>query len=130
MMSIGSESASHSAHLGGAVAGLCVGCVICKNLTEEGHEKLVKVLAACIGFLLTAFSLAWLFLQDGGPRNLWDAYEERPGWCWYRQIFDMRIDKRNWFCVRCGTKSCIAEWETRRHVDFVMLSQCKESGWC
>jgi len=121
--SVGSGKASHTAHMGGVVAGLIIGILIGNNLRVEFHEIVLRCFAIAAGGLLLAFCVAWLIFQYP-PRQ----FQEDYGWCWLRQVYSPQRFGNKWQCVQCATKACV---ETFQDVlpDFklmVTLSKCPD----
>jgi len=120
---------SHIIHLGGGSVGFFLGIILVKNLRQTQAEKVIYWAAwvPTLGYVVV--SLWWLYSQTGGPRNLFEAYRDIPGWCWYRQFWDPRIDKSRYLCVRCGTKACIEDWSAKYAMQEVLLDSCLQAGW-
>lgn len=110
-MAVSSEAASHSAHIGGALAGLLVGVVVVKNTKVESYEKYIWGCAGIIAISLTIMSIAILFtLSNDGPLTIFEAAAGDHGWCWRRQLWlheDFNSGIYNVYCVKCGTQECI-----------------------
>eukprot|EP00429_Kryptoperidinium_foliaceum_P037823 CAMPEP_0176162766 /NCGR_PEP_ID=MMETSP0120_2-20121206/83271_1 /TAXON_ID=160619 /ORGANISM="Kryptoperidinium foliaceum, Strain CCMP 1326" /LENGTH=483 /DNA_ID=CAMNT_0017500275 /DNA_START=13 /DNA_END=1463 /DNA_ORIENTATION=+ len=102
--SLSPAGTSHTAHLGGAVAGLCAGLTFIKNIKVEHCERYIISAAWVIGLSLGIFCVVWLFVQDGGPRSLEEALAGEKGWCWYAQTMEARSRRRD------GSASGVALW--------------------
>eukprot|EP00429_Kryptoperidinium_foliaceum_P002557 CAMPEP_0176019460 /NCGR_PEP_ID=MMETSP0120_2-20121206/9402_1 /TAXON_ID=160619 /ORGANISM="Kryptoperidinium foliaceum, Strain CCMP 1326" /LENGTH=439 /DNA_ID=CAMNT_0017352537 /DNA_START=36 /DNA_END=1355 /DNA_ORIENTATION=- len=136
---LSSAGTSHTAHLGGAIAGLCAGLTIVRNIKVEHCERYIIGAAWVVGFALTVFCVAWLFLQDGGPHSFGEAMAGEQGWCWYAQAIDSSRSPPQWQCVRCGTVDCVREFyefnatESSKFgepaLTTVSLASCIERGW-
>lgn len=108
-MSLSAENTSHSAHVGGFIAGTIIGILIGKNLKVKLWEQVLRCMLFFIGFGLVAFCIVWLVMNEA-PRNIWEAAEGVDGYCWVRQIYNSTMDLDAWLCVRCGTDSCVDYW--------------------
>jgi len=128
-MSLSSENASHAAHIGGGIAGVIIGVLICKNLKMYRHEKVLMVILFFLGLGLAAFSLYWIFSAETGPLNMIEKSEGQTGYCWVRQVYLPSVDETQWLCVRCGTTKCIEEWSAQKYLETVSLLVCKDKGW-
>jgi len=123
LLSVGSEKASHTAHVGGIVTGLLVGVLVGKNLQFEFHEHVLRFFSLAASSLLLAFCIAWLIIQDP-PKHIQQDY----GWCWLRQVYSPERFGNKWQCVQCATKACV---ETFQDVPpakklMVTLSKCPD----
>merc|ERR1719499_51304 len=110
-MAVSSETASHSAHIGGALAGLLVGVVVVKNTKVEAHEKYIWGASGLTAVVLSLASIVILAtLSNSGPRTIFEAAAGQHGWCWRRQLWlvsEFRAGRYNVYCVKCGTPECI-----------------------
>eukprot|EP00913_Durusdinium_trenchii_P029781 g27907.t1 len=99
---------SHTAHMGGACAGLFFGILITRNLVVTRAERIRQVVATIIylGILGTHFAL----LAEWPPKAFYNSSD--PGWCWARQIFNQTILDDQFHCFRCPDEACIRSWET------------------
>jgi len=122
-------SKSHSAHVGGAVAGLIIGVLACKNTHVKDHEKVVAGILAVLGAILTAFCLGWMGAQTDGPLNIFEAAAGENGWCWVRQVYNAAYDPAAWVCVRCGTTECISTWSQEAQIQPVSQVSCDTQGY-
>eukprot|EP00429_Kryptoperidinium_foliaceum_P054152 CAMPEP_0176091590 /NCGR_PEP_ID=MMETSP0120_2-20121206/45878_1 /TAXON_ID=160619 /ORGANISM="Kryptoperidinium foliaceum, Strain CCMP 1326" /LENGTH=506 /DNA_ID=CAMNT_0017425489 /DNA_START=63 /DNA_END=1583 /DNA_ORIENTATION=+ len=129
LMSLDPELVSHSAHVGGCVAGLLIGCLIGRDEKVHRWELVVIGIMGVIGFTLTLFCVAWLFVQDTGPRNIWEAADGKLGWCWVKQIYSKAIDRTSYVCIRCGTQACIDDWSGMKNISTVSLAACEQRGY-
>jgi membrane associated rhomboid family serine protease len=123
------SSKSHSAHVGGAVAGLIIGVLVCKNTHVKAHERIVAGVLAVIGAFLVAFSLGWMGAQRDGPLNIFEAADGESGWCWLRQIYSQKLDASQWVCMRCGTQDCIERWSKANNILMVNPEICDAQGY-
>lgn len=128
-LSLSAERASHSVHLGGVSAGLVIGCLIGKNLKVLRCEKVLMAILGVVGGTLITFCLTWLFVQQGGPRSIWEAMAGESGWCWVRQIFSTKVNPLRYECIRCGTQACIDEWSALGNISRVSLKACQAQGF-
>jgi len=122
-------SKSHAAHVGGAIAGLIIGVLVCKNTHVKAHERVVAGVLAVFGAVLVAFSLGWMGAQHDGPLNIFEAAGGESGWCWVRQIYNAAYDATSWLCVRCGTSDCISRWNQESQIMSVSTSVCDTQGY-
>jgi len=129
LMSMGSGQVSHSAHVGGAIAGCIIGCMVGKNLKVELWERFLIGVMSCIGLFLTSTCLVWLIVQDGGPRNIWEAAVGQHGWCWIRQVYSPDFAQQRFECVRCGVRECVERWSLLPNVTSVSLAACEQRGF-
>lgn len=129
LLSLSSEQSSHSAHIGGAVAGLIIGCIVCKNIRSVWYEKYIVAFFSLLGIALTGLCMAWLFTRDGGPLNIWEYQAGETGWCWWQQVWNFEIDEHSWECVRCGTVECVNKVKEQKHLKSVSLEDCEISGY-
>jgi len=103
------ENASNEAHVGGAIAGLCIAVVVGYNKEITWLDRFIQVVAILVGLGCGAFAL--YFGMQFPPRGLW----EEEGWCWLRQVWNpvlFNCDPTpgvpcNYRCIRCGTEDCI-----------------------
>lgn len=127
LLSMSSEHSSHSAHMGGGIAGVIIGCIVCKNLKSAWYEKYVVAVLAVVGIALTGLCMAWLFIAEAGPLNFWEFQAGETGWCWWRQVWNPEIDEVKWSCVRCGTLDCIDKVKEQLYLKNVSLEVCDNS---
>merc|ERR1712217_133081 len=123
------ENASHSAHIGGGIAGLISGVLLVRNLKVIRCERIFQCILVIIGVGLAGYCLAFLFMQETGPRSLWEELEDQPGWCWTRQVWNDTINEYGWECVRCGKEACVQEWSRQGFIADVKLEVCTKKGW-
>jgi rhomboid protease GluP len=123
VLSLGSDKSSHTAHVGGIVAGLIIGVLAGKNMKVEFHEYVVQALAIATGALLMIFAIIWLIVQDP-PKHLQEDY----GWCWLRQVYSPQRFGNKWQCVQCATKACIENFQdiAPNFMLMVTLSKCPD----
>ncbi|CAK9080144.1 unnamed protein product [Durusdinium trenchii] len=118
---------SHTAHMGGACAGLFFGILITRNLVVTRAERIRQVVATIIylGILGTHFAL----LAEWPPKAFYNSSD--PGWCWARQIFNQTILDDQFHCFRCPDEACIRSWETsQRWIQPVDWKLCEyQKGW-
>jgi len=106
--SLGAANASHSAHIGGSVAGLIIGLLVGRNIKRLDCERLVWCAALFTAAALLAFSISWLVIHNP-PRPIFEEY----GWCWQRQVLLPATFGQIWQCVRCPTRECIQHYKQR-----------------
>lgn len=141
MMTMSSENASHSAHMGGAIAGLIIGVMIGENKKVMFHERVIQVILTLVGIGLVGFCLAHNY-TTWPPTDIWGA----QGYCWHRQVWISGQNMTEWQCARCGSKECIDYFlnDTLRgdasasrgagmlhnwEVKTVSYSVCLDKGW-
>jgi len=122
-------SKSHAAHVGGAIAGLIIGVLVCKNETVKTYERVIAVGLGILGCILMGFSLGWMGAQHDGPLNIFEAASGEKGWCWFRQVFDRSFGLDYWVCIRCGTQECINTWSNQKYIMEVDASECATRGF-
>lgn len=121
-----SSDISHTAHFGGAVAGLIIGIAIGENLVVKPWERKLIMVAWGVGIVLVAFCLIWGMLW--APMTIMDPHR----WCWTRLVYNRTyFGDSDWHCVRCGTEACINRWvSTQKWMSTVTIAQCrKKGGW-
>lgn len=131
MLTMSAENASHSAHMGGAIAGLIIGVMIGENMEVKTYERVLQAICTLIGFGLVGFTMAWNY-TNWPPTDLWGS----TGYCWYRQVWMERQgwDDR-WMCARCGGLECVNHFTQDRTPDpsyeirMVSYGVCKTMGW-
>mmetsp|Transcript_26612 Transcript_26612/g.70249 ORF Transcript_26612/g.70249 Transcript_26612/m.70249 type:complete len:503 (+) Transcript_26612:105-1613(+) len=141
LMTMSSENASHSAHMGGAIAGLIIGIMIGENKKVMTHERVIQVICTILGIGLVGGCLAWNY-TTWPPTDLWGS----QGYCWYRQVWISGQNMTSWQCARCGGTECIDYFNTGQlmgdptassganmlhnwQVKSVSYSVCKDQGW-
>mmetsp|Transcript_56560 Transcript_56560/g.143090 ORF Transcript_56560/g.143090 Transcript_56560/m.143090 type:complete len:439 (+) Transcript_56560:160-1476(+) len=129
VMSLSEENSSHAAHIGGAVSGLIIGVLVCRNLKMYWHEKVLMAMLFVLGLGLVGFSFFWIFSAQGGPINIFEMAGGENGYCWVRQVYLPSVDESQWLCVRCGTQSCIDLWEQQKYLETVSMVVCQEKTW-
>mmetsp|Transcript_64646 Transcript_64646/g.169252 ORF Transcript_64646/g.169252 Transcript_64646/m.169252 type:complete len:427 (+) Transcript_64646:97-1377(+) len=124
VLALGAENASHSAHIGGAVAGTIIGILIGDNIKVTRMERVVQMFFLLVGVGLVVFSLTWLAIM-WPPNNIWGDV----GWCWMRQVW--KYPMPDFECVRCGTQDCINSWHAwaGNYIDKVNFQTCNTRGW-
>mmetsp|Transcript_36763 Transcript_36763/g.104651 ORF Transcript_36763/g.104651 Transcript_36763/m.104651 type:complete len:455 (+) Transcript_36763:75-1439(+) len=137
--SLSPEGTSHTAHLGGGIAGLFVGLTIVRNIKVEHCERYIIATCWVLSIASAIFCLSWLFAQDGGPRTTLEALAGEKGWCWYAQMLDSSLKPAQWRCVRCGSTECVRSFKAfnateslkvgESAVEPVSLSSCRAAGW-
>eukprot|EP00445_Apocalathium_hangoei_P092822 CAMPEP_0204249560 /NCGR_PEP_ID=MMETSP0361-20130328/99725_1 /ASSEMBLY_ACC=CAM_ASM_000343 /TAXON_ID=268821 /ORGANISM="Scrippsiella Hangoei, Strain SHTV-5" /LENGTH=454 /DNA_ID=CAMNT_0051222829 /DNA_START=110 /DNA_END=1474 /DNA_ORIENTATION=+ len=123
-----SEGISHSAHAGGSVAGFLMAVPLARNLRMESGEKVFIILIAILSVLIVVPSVAWVVVNEA-PLNVFEVFQGEPGYCRFKQVFREDINKDDWECVRCGTRTCVSEWEREPIIKDVALEVCAERGW-
>eukprot|EP00405_Crypthecodinium_cohnii_P017638 CAMPEP_0206448050 /NCGR_PEP_ID=MMETSP0324_2-20121206/17202_1 /ASSEMBLY_ACC=CAM_ASM_000836 /TAXON_ID=2866 /ORGANISM="Crypthecodinium cohnii, Strain Seligo" /LENGTH=411 /DNA_ID=CAMNT_0053917041 /DNA_START=177 /DNA_END=1409 /DNA_ORIENTATION=+ len=96
MASLSDENASQSAHVGGAISGLIIGVLVCRNLKKKKWEYVVMGVMATLGVILVVFCLIWCYSADAGPINIWEAASGTSGHCWTRQIYFREVNENEW----------------------------------
>eukprot|EP00928_Gymnodinium_smaydae_P053906 TRINITY_DN37797_c0_g1_i1.p1 TRINITY_DN37797_c0_g1~~TRINITY_DN37797_c0_g1_i1.p1 ORF type:complete len:462 (-),score=88.57 TRINITY_DN37797_c0_g1_i1:113-1498(-) len=124
-----SEGKSNAAHFGGAVAGLCIGVLVCENKVVKKCERYLMMGIFIFGMLLTNFCLVWLYYQNAGPRNIFEAARGESGWCWIRVVLSQQINPAAFECIKCGTQACIDEYSAMGTVRGVDPSYCDQRGY-
>jgi membrane associated rhomboid family serine protease len=107
-----SENVSNEAHLGGAIAGLCIATFIGQNIGRVTRlDRFFQTTAVLVAICCSSFSLYQGFQMP--PKSIWD---DTPGWCWLRQVWnpivfncarDATESECGFRCVFCGEQSCI-----------------------
>jgi len=114
---------SHSAHLGGYVAGLLIGILAGRNLVTLGCERGLKAIALIIAGMLVVFSVGWGMMFP--PQEIW----EQVRWCWGRQVANSTIFGDNdYHCVRCSNDACIQRWSQQVWISEVSSRICSQNG--
>lgn len=110
-----SESASYSAHVGGAVFGFLGGCLLVHNLVVKKNEQLLRLIAVGCGLGFFAFCLGWNF-ATWPPNSVYSQLSEGPSasWCSMHMLFNREYSDK-WFCVKCADKSCVERWASEQH---------------
>jgi len=122
-------SKSHAAHVGGAVAGLIIGVLVCKNTHKKAYEKWIAIFLGIVGIILIAWSFGWMGAQHDGPLNIFEAADGQNGWCWFRQVYNKAWNPNAWVCVRCGTMECIDEMNLQQNIMTVSTAECAANGF-
>jgi len=117
-------SASHSAHVGGAIAGVIVGVALGKNIAFTGIERYAATTALLIGAIASLFCVLWLALHPE-PQNLWEA----DAWCWARQVYNKDKYGPNWVCVACQSQACIDTYLQEKYVQKVAAKVCDDNWY-
>eukprot|EP00928_Gymnodinium_smaydae_P060805 TRINITY_DN4460_c1_g1_i1.p1 TRINITY_DN4460_c1_g1~~TRINITY_DN4460_c1_g1_i1.p1 ORF type:complete len:628 (+),score=70.77 TRINITY_DN4460_c1_g1_i1:242-1885(+) len=102
MFAVGSDKASHTAHVGGVLAGIMIGVLLGKNLHVNRKEIALMVVTFVIAGGLVLFCLIWVAIHPS-PRSIFESL----GWCWLRQVYDPASPGAGYVCVKCGTQECI-----------------------
>jgi len=121
VLSVGETNASHTAHVGGAIAGFLIDLVIGKNLKILCRERYLQAFAAFFIVVLLVFCFTWLAVQDP-PKNMFADYS----WCWLRQMYYPSRFGNKWQCVQCANKACIETYSNvpSNLILTVTLSKC------
>mmetsp|Transcript_96303 Transcript_96303/g.300664 ORF Transcript_96303/g.300664 Transcript_96303/m.300664 type:complete len:445 (-) Transcript_96303:153-1487(-) len=120
VLALGSNNASHTAHIGGALMGLLFGVVVGKNLVVKKFERRVQIICLAVGCVWLLFCIIWM-ASHSPPKNI----TESSGYCWVRQIWNpARFQSSQWVCVKCGDKECIARYASETYMETVSLSAC------
>jgi membrane associated rhomboid family serine protease len=104
------EETSHTAHVGGAIAGLLICVLVGKNTVVTTKDRVYQVIAVLLGggILIWAFSW-WLTNPFPASRNIFANLEtDSEPWCWQGQYWEGPA--AGWQCIRCQTESCVAAW--------------------
>lgn len=118
---------SYSAPVGGGLAGLLLGLVVCVDADWRYHRHL-KATCKFVGGALALFCFIWL-CENRAPLNLWESAAGENGYCWVKQVFDSSINQTAWQCVRCGDQSCISQWSQQQYLLSVDADACDSIGW-
>lgn len=119
VLALGDANASHTAHVGGAIAGLIIGVLIGRNLVVKKCERIVQAIFGGIGAILLAGAIIWMATSPA-PRNI----TESQGWCWVRQVYNpARFNSTTWICVKCN-QECMEDLITEKNIETVALSAC------
>jgi len=119
----GGTTTSHSAHVGGAVAGFIASVILGRNLKLTNMEVMQIGLAVVVGIAAVLFCLGRG--MQWPPQNL---FEDAP-WCWMRQVSNASLfGTWDWKCVRCHSDACIEEWSLQRRMYGVIEDTCHERG--
>lgn len=117
-----SHATSNAAHVGGSIAGACIGITIGRNVSVSRHEKALVGCVFTLGFCLAAASMG-IGLQ-WPPQSLFD---DDPAWCWARQVWNPKVfQDQRWHCVFCGDAACIAKWSTESYIEPVLVNACTD----
>jgi len=119
VLALGSGNASHTAHVGGVVAGMVIGVMVGKNVVVLKWERRMKLAVTVIGLALLCFCITWLAIHKP-PQNVAESY----GWCWLRQIYNPVKFGSDWACIKCGTEDCIKTFANEKDMDTVASDQC------
>lgn len=118
---------SHSAHIGGAMAGILLGLSISRDIVRQpdGHDFWARTVSFGIGVFCTTFCIAWITRWP--PRTLWDP----TPWCWARQVQNATLfENNNWHCIRCQNDDCILKWSQQEKLHDVNAAICDiVVGW-
>jgi len=117
----GAGAASHAAHFGGFLTGLCIGVGVGRSLQASKLEFAIRLTVWFCGFFLAIFCLGW-FVQ-WPPRSFVDA----TPWCMARQVSNQTAFG-NWryHCVRCQDQACADRWLRQRFVMLVDYKLCHD----
>lgn len=117
-------STSHSAHLGGLMAGLSIAIICGRNLKVHWYEKGFKVAAVVLTVASLVFAGIWLC--HWAPRTVWDT----TPWCYARQAVDEQtFGNLEWHCVRCYSQACIERWSAMQYIATVDPVSCPHWGY-
>merc|ERR1712048_765511 len=124
-LALGSQTASHSTHVGGAISGVLIGVLLGKKMKVSGSERWRFRIALVMALALLLWTLIWLTVNRV-PRNIYEG----QGWCWKRQVYNAaKYGADGWKCVRCGSKACIEQFAGEEHIKSVQISECDRVGW-
>lgn len=115
---------SHSAHLGGYIAGTLIGIVHGRNYVVHNWERRLIYVSVLVGALIVLFCMCWS-LGHWAPKDIWES----TGWCWYRQVYSYQRLGHQWSCVRCDNQACVADWSKEPFIQEVSMSACSQLGW-
>lgn len=120
---------SHSAHVGGCVAGFCCGILFGRNLVVKRWEQRLQVIIGLACAFLVVFTLSWGQAQSWPPRSIFEASAGTPGWCWSRQISNSTLfGDHGWHCVRCHSQACVDRWTAEKLMQQVSIPTCRQNG--
>jgi len=109
----------HAAHLGGFLAGLCIGVGVRRSLHATKLEWAIRlgVWFSCV--FLAMFCLVWF--SQWPPRSIFNA----TPWCMARQVSNQTAFG-NWryHCVRCQDQACQDRWLQQRFIMLVDYKVC------
>jgi len=126
--------ASHAAHLGGSLAGLAIGVIMCKNAVVLEHEKVVAGILGVLGGCILIFCFVWLGIHES-PLNIIAAGAGETGWCSSKVCYHATLPAAkplSWQCFRCDSKECIQRWTAASWLgcsDAPSVSFCDAQGW-
>jgi len=117
----GAGGAVHAAHLGGFLAGLCIGVGVSRSVQASKLECAIRLTVWFSGFFLAIFCLLWF--SQWPPRSFFDA----TPWCMARQVSNQTAFG-NWryHCVRCQDQTCADRWLQQRFVKLVDYKLCHD----
>lgn len=125
------EGTSHSAHIGGAVMGLVIGVLLCKNKVVEIYERVIEVEVAVAGAGLLIAAFVWIGIHDQGPTNI---FQKEPGYCsaFAYKAIPAGSDIPFLHCSYCGTPECLEALRFEYQDCCPMhLNDCvSETDWC
>lgn len=114
---------SHSVHFGGYVAGALCGIVLGRNLVVKRWEIWLQIVVVALAVFLAAFSVSWI--RQWPPRTILEAWDNKPGWCWARQVYDEAFSGDGaWHCVRCFSQQCIDKWASSQWIRKIGFGKC------
>jgi len=123
------ESASHSAHVGGFLAGLAMGIMIGKNLKVQQWEKVLIAIVGMVTSFVFMFTILWIITREG-PQNIWEAMEGGQPWCWMAQVYSIKVNPASWECVSCFSPACLQKWaEITSNIASVDPAECYAKGF-
>mmetsp|Transcript_570 Transcript_570/g.1372 ORF Transcript_570/g.1372 Transcript_570/m.1372 type:complete len:425 (-) Transcript_570:62-1336(-) len=123
-LALGAEDASHSAHMGGAIAGAIMGVLIGTNVQVTMNERIFRFAIFVLGIGLVAFCMVWNAVT-WPPNSIWGG----TSYCWVRQVWQYPM--QGFVCVRCAEQECIDQWTTWAgdHIGPVNFNTCVDKGW-
>jgi membrane associated rhomboid family serine protease len=102
----GGAKVSHSAHFGGALAGMCCIVLFGNNLDVKDWERKLRIVCGILGFCAIVFCFTWR-VTAWAPMSIWDSHP----WCWLQLVYNRdTFGDTKWHCVRCGSEACMKMW--------------------
>jgi len=119
----GAGACVHAAHLGGFLAGLCIGVGVGRSLQASKLEFAIRLTVWFSVFFLTVFCILWF--AQWPPRSVFDA----TPWCMARQVSNQSaFGDWKYHCVRCQDQACTNRWMQQRFVMLVDYKLCHDKN--